>query len=972
MHAFAQKPKATRQTASTSAAIPGRARLGRSPKTSSIPGLLHMTGNQSLQRRRPSGDEEHNAALTEPASPRFGHDFSRIPIHPPAAPTIQTKLAISSPGDSYEREADEVADKVMRIAEPAPIKPAPAAIQRMCADCEEREKKRIQTKLMPSAHAGAGLDAGAAASAAVRGGTPLSTELRAYFEPRFGQDFSQVRIHADGAASNAARSVEARAYTYGSHIVFGAGEYAPATAQGKRLLAHELTHVIQQGGGGTVTQSRAAAAQSQAEKDGTGGSPVRHDRSRENSDLPPVYSIQQGPPAAQRKPLSRSDPPTPEYAGGGSGMTVTRAYGQGNSFGNANFTPASPDLRSGPAVFRSACTPAVCPPVEFPVPAYGVIWQEAERCLQERYKDEHPGNTIGFATSWVGLTGKTPHEEATIDFFRSHYTGKGFKPKKDPQNQFPDNELEREGSGQRQAEPDIFDFTDQVILEITTPAGVPYRAQKIVWEVDEATKLMMESGIGGKQLWAPGFWQPRPCYTMPGSNAKGYYRAWNQGGVLTYLPVSDVTNEAYLAAIAAAVAAAGKAMSKGNKGSGPPPVASPAPVAAYALLIVAAVALAILLLPEELVAAAGLAILRIGAALLTLLGGGSLAFAGEGGGAGSGPAGGPGGQPGGTAPTGTTDGPGGTGGSGGAGGTKANGPGTGSGTGPGSAGAQKQGSQSAGGGKTPAPSGTTATGSAPYNETLHKLMELIQQLNLKDGDKISPEDAERILTLGEELLKQLEAADPNDPNAVALKDLIAGIKPKLDQALKKVQAAKGAGGDKKDGGAKRADEPGSGSKDTRATGTATREHDTTGQNANPGADSSTNPKPKRDDSAAGKGGAGKDPGMRKDPSAISGSGLKPVSDEEAGDFKFQAFQFGISGFDPTVSRKKGDPVRFTINGVVKNKGFHAEVTGSFDHVEVSGDTIITYVELPSVLIVEGTDPPQAIAREVKLITTKKK
>ena len=64
-------------------------------------------------------------------------------------------------------------------------------------------------------------------------------------------------------------------------------------------------------------------------------------------------------------------------------------------------------------------------------------------------------------------------------------------------------------------------------------------------------------------------------------------------------------------------------------------------------------------------------------------------------------------------------------------------------------------------------------------------------------------------------------------------------------------------------------------------------------------------------------------------------------------------------------------MRFTISGVVQKKGFHAEVTGTFDHAETSGDTIITYIELPSVLVVEGTDPPQAIDRQIKLVTTKK-
>ncbi|MEP6587267.1 MAG: DUF4157 domain-containing protein [Polaromonas sp.] len=99
---------------------------------------------------------------------------------------------------------------------------------------------RCQPRAMEEAP---GLDADTAIAATARGGTPLPDGLRAWFEPRFGQDFANVRIHQDAAA---ARAVQARAYTAGSHIVFDTGEYAPGTPEGKRLLAHELTHVVQQ------------------------------------------------------------------------------------------------------------------------------------------------------------------------------------------------------------------------------------------------------------------------------------------------------------------------------------------------------------------------------------------------------------------------------------------------------------------------------------------------------------------------------------------------------------------------------------------------------------------------------------------------------------------------------------------------------------------------------------------------------
>lgn len=77
-------------------------------------------------------------------------------------------------------------------------------------------------------------------------GQPLDVHSRAFMEPRFGHDFSQVRVFADSRAEHAAEAVQARAFTYGRNIVFGPGEYAPATAQGKTLLAHELAHVVQQ------------------------------------------------------------------------------------------------------------------------------------------------------------------------------------------------------------------------------------------------------------------------------------------------------------------------------------------------------------------------------------------------------------------------------------------------------------------------------------------------------------------------------------------------------------------------------------------------------------------------------------------------------------------------------------------------------------------------------------------------------
>jgi hypothetical protein len=80
-------------------------------------------------------------------------------------------------------------------------------------------------------------------------GRPLALSVRAYFEPRLGADLRQVRVHTDTQAASAAKAIQARAFTVGRDIAFGAGEYAPTTMSGKKLVAHELTHVVQQNRG---------------------------------------------------------------------------------------------------------------------------------------------------------------------------------------------------------------------------------------------------------------------------------------------------------------------------------------------------------------------------------------------------------------------------------------------------------------------------------------------------------------------------------------------------------------------------------------------------------------------------------------------------------------------------------------------------------------------------------------------------
>src|SRR5215208_7162477 len=104
MRTFAQKPKAPQQTTSAKSTIPARAHFGQSRDVNSILHLQPTIGNQAVQRMLQTHGKELEAALTGTASPQFGHDFTRIPIHPPAAGAIQRKLSINKPGDEDEQE----------------------------------------------------------------------------------------------------------------------------------------------------------------------------------------------------------------------------------------------------------------------------------------------------------------------------------------------------------------------------------------------------------------------------------------------------------------------------------------------------------------------------------------------------------------------------------------------------------------------------------------------------------------------------------------------------------------------------------------------------------------------------------------------------------------------------------------------------------------------------------------------------
>ncbi|WP_299210367.1 DUF4157 domain-containing protein [uncultured Tateyamaria sp.] len=209
---------------------------------------------------------------------------------------VQPKLTLGASGDVYEQEADRVADRVVSGAgltaapiaatplvqrmeaepeedealqmkaetlqrmdeeEDEAVQMKPESIQRMTEEDEEEavqmkpdrlqrmEDEEEESVQMKPAASGPAAHTGAAAAAVATGGQPLSSADRAYFEPRLGYDFSRVRLHTDASAQRAARGINARAYTLQNHIAFAPGEYSTST-EGRRLMAHELVHTLQQ------------------------------------------------------------------------------------------------------------------------------------------------------------------------------------------------------------------------------------------------------------------------------------------------------------------------------------------------------------------------------------------------------------------------------------------------------------------------------------------------------------------------------------------------------------------------------------------------------------------------------------------------------------------------------------------------------------------------------------------------------
>ena len=206
-----REPKARRASSSATAAMPDRREPAQSPDFQALVHLQRAIGNQATRRLLQSDD-----ASVEP----------------------------TGPGDNVERNADDVAERVMGAPDAQLHGPASARIR--ADDGDELAAPSSVHEVLRSP------------------GEPLDQATRAFMEPRFDHDLSGVRVHTDDRAARSARDLNANAYTAGRTIVFGAGQFAPGTGEGRRLLAHELVHVVQQRGNGESNVQGAAISPSGA------------------------------------------------------------------------------------------------------------------------------------------------------------------------------------------------------------------------------------------------------------------------------------------------------------------------------------------------------------------------------------------------------------------------------------------------------------------------------------------------------------------------------------------------------------------------------------------------------------------------------------------------------------------------------------------------------------------------------------
>src|SRR3954469_2097667 len=184
------------------------------------------------------------ARAPAPAPAPAAHPVRAVVL--PGRVQLQSALKVSSPGDAAEKEAEATARKIVRMPRP----PEPAVRPRpLQSPHVARFRDAVAPVVQRKAEGQPDVSSNVAAeiSASTASGSPLPASVRRFMEPRFRTDFRNVRVHTNERASRLNRQLNAQAFTVGNQIFFGRGRFRPESSDGQELLAHELTHTIQQG-----------------------------------------------------------------------------------------------------------------------------------------------------------------------------------------------------------------------------------------------------------------------------------------------------------------------------------------------------------------------------------------------------------------------------------------------------------------------------------------------------------------------------------------------------------------------------------------------------------------------------------------------------------------------------------------------------------------------------------------------------
>ncbi|GAB4183802.1 MAG: hypothetical protein Fur006_20910 [Coleofasciculaceae cyanobacterium] len=218
------------------------ARTNQSSKSDTplVSGILQRAAVRSISETEMQPQEDTENSTWQES--RFHHDFSRVPAYS-TTPIVQPKLIIGAVGDKYEQEADRVAHQVVSQIHA----PGNQTVQREEMSDKDDEESDLMVQRQSD---GGGMAATPELEASIQqargSGQPLSENIRKPMEQAFGADFSRVKVHADAQSEQMNRSIQAKAFTTGQDIFFRQGVYSPGSRGGQELIAHELTHVVQQ------------------------------------------------------------------------------------------------------------------------------------------------------------------------------------------------------------------------------------------------------------------------------------------------------------------------------------------------------------------------------------------------------------------------------------------------------------------------------------------------------------------------------------------------------------------------------------------------------------------------------------------------------------------------------------------------------------------------------------------------------